>query len=390
MTYRRIALARAVAATLAAGMLFGTAQPVTAQPVTAQPVTTQPSVARLRRQAATLRARLDRLAVQQGLAVERYDQAREDLRVATTDEVLATTDLVDRQRSTLAAQDAGARRVRAIYQAGGPLGLTATLLSSATLDDAVVRWHTVERLVGSDADQVLARQTSARLQGRRAETAAYTRAQVVARRLAADAAAAAVTATLERQRVLLANTDASILRLVERQRRAAEARALTLAADRARALGLGGVRDARGHGLEGGTASNQRLPQVPAPNGVAAAAIQAAATRLGLPYVWGATGPNSFDCSGLMLWAYARAGVTLPRTSRAQYAGLPHVPLSDLAPGDLVFYATNPSDPSTIHHVGMYVGDGLSLYAPQTGSVVKIGAVGYGRIIGAARPAATG
>ena len=87
-----------------------------------------------------------------------------------------------------------------------------------------------------------------------------------------------------------------------------------------------------------------------------------------------------------MLWAYAQAGVPLPRTSRAQYAALPHVPLDQLAPGDLVFYATNVSNPATIHHVGMYVGNGLSLYAPQTGSVVKIGPVGYGPIIGAARP----
>jgi cell wall-associated NlpC family hydrolase len=91
-----------------------------------------------------------------------------------------------------------------------------------------------------------------------------------------------------------------------------------------------------------------------------------------------------------MLWAYAQAGVVLPRTSRAQYASLPHVPLNQLAPGDLVFYATDLTKPSTIHHVGMYVGDGLSLYAPRTGSVVKIGPVAYGPIIGAARPTLDG
>ncbi|GMA87082.1 hypothetical protein GCM10025868_23320 [Angustibacter aerolatus] len=126
-----------------------------------------------------------------------------------------------------------------------------------------------------------------------------------------------------------------------------------------------------------------------APNAVAAAAISAAATRLGMPYVWGATGPTSFDCSGLMQWAYRQAGVSIPRTSRAQYAALPKVPMNQVQPGDLVFYASNPSNPSTIHHVGMYVGEGLSLYAPQTGSNVKIGPVAYGTIIGAARPTAT-
>jgi cell wall-associated NlpC family hydrolase len=82
--------------------------------------------------------------------------------------------------------------------------------------------------------------------------------------------------------------------------------------------------------------------------------------------------------------------VSIPRTSRQQYAALPKVPLAQLAPGDLVFYATDVRNPSTIHHVGIYVGAGLSLYAPRTGSTVKIGPVGYGRIIGAARPSAAG
>ena len=63
------------------------------------------------------------------------------------------------------------------------------------------------------------------------------------------------------------------------------------------------------------------------------------------------------------------------------------MPLTELEPGDLVFYATDVTDPGTIHHVSMYVGAGRSLYAPQTGSVVKIGPVGYGQIIGAVRPA---
>ena len=98
---------------------------------------------------------------------------------------------------------------------------------------------------------------------------------------------------------------------------------------------LGGVSDAAGHGLEGAHVRHPDLPDVPAPNAVAASAIAAATTRLGMPYLWGATGPNRFDCSGLMQWAYAQAGVPLPRTSRAQYAALPHVSLSDLPPGDL-------------------------------------------------------
>lgn len=120
------------------------------------------------------------------------------------------------------------------------------------------------------------------------------------------------------------------------------------------------------------------------------AAVAAARTKLGFPYVWGATGPDVFDCSGLTMWAYKQAGVSIPRTSRQQYAGLPHVSTNDLLPGDLIFYAYNRLDPSSIHHVSMYIGDGMTLYAPESGDVVKIGPMRWGTIIGAARPATAG
>jgi peptidoglycan DL-endopeptidase CwlO len=354
--------------------------------VPASPAAADPSVEQLRREATGLRHQLDRLALEQDLAVERYDTAQEALLQATTGEVVAATSLIDSRRSAVATQDDAARRVRAIYQSGGPLGLTATVLRSGSLDDALVRWHAVEAIVRTDSVNTEIQQAAVQRQRQTVTAASLSRARTVAQQQAADQAAAAVTATITRQRELLAQTDARVVELVEQQRQEAEARALAQAADTARLLGLGGVTDSAGHGLEGAGAASQSLPDVPAPNGIAAAALAAASTRLGLPYVWGATGPGSFDCSGLMLWAYAQAGIQLPRTSRAQYAGLPHVSLDQLAPGDLVFYATDVRNPATIHHVGMYVGNGLSLYAPRTGSVVKIGAVGYGPIIGAARP----
>ncbi len=352
----------------------------------AAPASADPSLAQLRRQATALRHQLDRLTIEQNLAVERYDTANEALLQATTGEIVATTEVLDRQRAAAATEDDAARRVRAIYQSGGPIGLTATILQSATLDDALVRWHAVESIVRTDAENTDIQQAAVQRQQGSALVASRSRAVTAARQLAADRAATAVTTALTRQRNLIASTDAKVVALAEQQRQAAEAAALARAAQDAARLGIGGVTDPSGRGLEGATASSQSLPGVQAPNAVAAEAIAAAATRLGMPYVWGATGPTSFDCSGLMLWAYAQAGVPLPRTSRAQYAGLPHVALDQLAPGDLVFYATNVNDPGTIHHVGMYLGNGLSLYAPQTGSVVKIGPVRYGSIIGATRP----
>jgi cell wall-associated NlpC family hydrolase len=136
-----------------------------------------------------------------------------------------------------------------------------------------------------------------------------------------------------------------------------------------------------------GSGNSASLPAtIAGPNDTATTAIAAARSMLGRPYQWGATGPSRFDCSGLMMWSYARAGDSIPRTSRAQYAGLPHVPLADLQPGDLVFYATNTSNPSTIHHVAMYLGDGLVIHAPHTGDVVRYAPVAMPGLIGAARP----
>ncbi|MGW5635448.1 NlpC/P60 family protein [Streptomyces sp. NPDC003832] len=108
---------------------------------------------------------------------------------------------------------------------------------------------------------------------------------------------------------------------------------------------------------------------VPA-SGRAASAIAAATSALGKPYVWGANGPSGFDCSGLMQWSYAQAGVALPRTSQAQRFAGPQVPLSQAQPGDLVTYRSDAS------HVGMYVGNGQVIHAPYPGAPVRYDPVG--------------
>jgi peptidoglycan DL-endopeptidase CwlO len=130
---------------------------------------------------------------------------------------------------------------------------------------------------------------------------------------------------------------------------------------------------------------------------VARAAVRWALAQLGDPYRWGATGPNTFDCSGLTSSAYLAAGVAIPRVSRAQWGAGPHVEVANLLPGDLVFYADNPRDPATIHHVGMYIGNGLMVHAPHTGDVVRIASIwresyaGATRIVpGVVKPGLTG
>ncbi|MFD5796305.1 NlpC/P60 family protein [Streptomyces diastatochromogenes] len=100
-------------------------------------------------------------------------------------------------------------------------------------------------------------------------------------------------------------------------------------------------------------------------SGRAAAAFSAAQSKIGSPYVYGASGPSSFDCSGLTSWAYAQAGVSIPRTSEAQANIGAHLSESQLQVGDLVFFYGD------LHHVGLYAGNGQVLHAPHTGAVVR-------------------
>jgi hypothetical protein len=137
-------------------------------------------------------------------------------------------------------------------------------------------------------------------------------------------------------------------------------------------------------------AASQGLPPGAPAQEVTAAAVQFAYSELGKPYKWGATGELGFyDCSGLLLRAYQKGGITLPRTSRQQwYAGARVWNVADLLPGDLVFYAYNTADPATIHHVGIYIGAGNMIDAPYTGATVRITPFLRGDFIGAVRPTA--
>ena len=110
---------------------------------------------------------------------------------------------------------------------------------------------------------------------------------------------------------------------------------------------------------------------LPAPTQAASVAIAFALSQIGKPYVWGATGPGSYDCSGLMLRAYQAAGIDLPRVSWDQFHAGALLPVHDAQPGDLMFLATNPNDPSTIHHVFMYLGNNQIVEAPYTGQNVR-------------------
>jgi cell wall-associated NlpC family hydrolase len=108
------------------------------------------------------------------------------------------------------------------------------------------------------------------------------------------------------------------------------------------------------------------------------AMLKAAASRVGYPYVWGGSGPTTFDCSGLVQWSFARAGVVMPRVAADQARTGPAIPVSQAQAGDLLFYRTDPTAPDYISHVAIYLGKGLMIQAPEPGEDVQIVPVALG------------
>jgi cell wall-associated NlpC family hydrolase len=125
--------------------------------------------------------------------------------------------------------------------------------------------------------------------------------------------------------------------------------------------------------------SDVRVPSVPA-SGRAAAAVNYAMAQVGDAYVYGASGPDAYDCSGLTMASWAQAGVALPHSSSAQYSSGPQVPASALQPGDLVFYY------SPISHVGMYIGNGMIVHAANPSTGVQVAGLYSMPFSGAVRP----
>ena len=195
-------------------------------------------------------------------------------------------------------------------------------------------------------------------------------------RLAADRDAAATAASV--QEATLARVRHEVGRLMaEEEARVAEAgRRARAAAAAAAAARRPVVRPAPG---------STAVPQLPVvgprpPASGSGAAVAAAEEQLGKPYAWGGAGPDTFDCSGLTQWAWRAAGVRLSHSAEYQFRETRRVDLTDLRPGDLVFYG------EPIHHLGMYVGEDTMIEAPHTGAVVRYRSIWRADLVGAGRP----
>jgi cell wall-associated NlpC family hydrolase len=133
---------------------------------------------------------------------------------------------------------------------------------------------------------------------------------------------------------------------------------------------------AAGAGGQSCTGGSSQLSNFVAPNAIVSVAVNYAEGQLGKPYLLGGTGPDAFDCSGLVMMAYRSAGVNIPRTSQEQWAQLPHVPASKMVPGDLVFFAGSDGTATAPGHVGLVVGKNLMIEAYATGTPIRVSAFG--------------
>ncbi|MFE3452743.1 NlpC/P60 family protein [Nonomuraea sp. NPDC059194] len=191
----------------------------------------------------------------------------------------------------------------------------------------------------------------------------------------AEQAKAAAEAAVDRQQRETEQIEAEKAAL-EKRVDAARTQAQRLARQRAAALERSRM------GRVGGSAARWMS------SGGAAGDIAAnwALSQLGKPYVWAADGPSSYDCSGLTMRAWEKVGVRIDHWTGTQWTSGPHIPLNQLQRGDLLFYGRVTSNPGDIHHVGIFVGKGMMVHAPQTGDVVRVASMWRRDLVGATRP----
>ena len=297
--------------------------------------------------AAGVKAQVDQLYQQAEAATQDYDGA-----VARTAALEQQAEQLQQQsartRSAMSTLQTRLGAVAAAQYRGGGVDPVIRLLTSAHPDDFLQRAGSLSRLNSSE-QQLLAQY-------------------------------GAQQRTLDQQQ---SATTAQLVQLKAAQQRISAARAQVQAKLAAARQLLGTLSQAQQAGLHqagGSTDPSAQTADVPV-SGRAASAVAFARAQIGRPYVWGAAGPDAFDCSGLIQAAWAAAGVSLPRTTYDQINAGQRIPVSQLQPGDLVFYY------SGISHVGIYVGNHQIIHAPHPGAAVEYAPVDEMPISGAARPA---
>lgn len=339
---------------------------------------------------AEVQSQLDALTLKADMAIEAYDTVQIELAAAQRRSAAAAAKASQEKERVRALQLQIGALAAAAYRNGGG-NEVVSLVTTSDPQTFLDRAGALDQLAKGQSEQLQAVKVAThRLAAAQAQAdKELARQRETAQRLSAEQAA--IESAVQEQQALLAGLREDEARALAAAQAAAEEAAARGAAERAAADRALADRRAAA------AAESARARPVAAPrasaayysgpaSGRAAVAVQTAYAQLGKPYRWGASGPNSFDCSGLTMYAWGKAGVSLPHSSRAQFSSGQRVSTSSLQPGDLVFYASNTSNPNTIHHVGIYIGNGQQIVAPHTGDVVKIQAAFRGDLIGAVRP----
>jgi cell wall-associated NlpC family hydrolase len=333
---------------------------------------------------------LAKLNVTAEVAFEAYDGAEVKLQAAQ--KAVATAHIVLGSANTQVAK--GQARVtkfaRAAYEGGGLSSVTAYIEPGGP-SKLVSRMGAIDAISSSE-HITLERLDAARLyQGVVSRQAEEVESKAAAAARVATKAKAVAEAAVKRQTAVVdgLRTEQAHLRSLLSQ-----ARSQASKLERARIAAI-----ARARRRAAARLAAAQPPPAPSPfsgssgstaGTVAAAtaliALHDAESQIGKPYQWGAVGPNTYDCSGLVMWAYSQVGVSLDHWTGDQWNEGAHVSRDELRPGDLVFFAYNTADPATIHHVGMYVGNGEMVDAPYTGVDVRYDSAFRSDYIGAVRP----
>jgi cell wall-associated NlpC family hydrolase len=331
--------------------------------------------------------RIDALNTKVDLADEQYASSRLELAATSRRAAVAQGRVRTAQQELSSLRQQMGAVAAAAYRSGGT-DQFVQLVSTSTPQTFLDRASSLDRIAAGQNAQLAAAATARhRLAAAQAEAAQEQRAQEAVARTMSDAKAEIESALAQQQQLLSSLKAEERARLVAAQARARAAAAAAARASRTRALAAARA------AAQAVTAQPVRAVQTvqqagtsstptysgPA-SGRASVAVQEAYNKLGSPYQWAAAGPDRFDCSGLTMWVWAKAGVSLPHSAAAQYSSGPHVSRSDLQPGDLAFFG------SPIHHVGIYIGNGQMISAPHTGDVVKVQDAFRSDYVGAVRP----
>ena len=361
---------------------------------TAAHATPDSELASERAKAAQLESQIEANGNRVSILDEQYNQAQAAIDKANEQLAADEHALEQRRQETAAVQAELAARGAELYMgAGNPAPLAALDVKDA----GELGSRTAYAGAAADSDRQLLDRAKAAIQdlGVQQDALQKAREDATHQRDQLDAARNEIAQATAEQQQLLDESNGKIASLVaevraerERQQEAEARAALERAAAEAQARAAQAQADQATTTDNGGSSGSGEVTDpnagspgnVPAPSSSAQVAVDTARAQLGKPYVYAASGPDSFDCSGLTMYAWAAAGVSLPHNAEAQYLSLPHVSQSELAPGDLVFFG-NP-----IHHVGIYVGGGTMIEAPYTGVDVRYHTIYRPDYAGGARP----